>query len=114
MKKDDLKYVVDALLFADVCSIAVLGLLMAYVIPPGQVAHAETLFLGLHRQDWANLHLYLSLGLLALLVLHLFLSWGWIAQSTRRYFGAGWKKALLVLCFSWVLIILLGWIKMRY
>jgi len=52
MNKHILKYLVDALLFIDMCSIAAIGLLMAFVIPSGQRAGGEKYFLWLHRHDW--------------------------------------------------------------
>ena len=64
MKKHSIKYIVNTILFIDICSIAVIGLLLAFVIPEGRVAQASKYFLGLHRHDWGNIHLYLSLLLL--------------------------------------------------
>ena len=36
MKKNSIKYVVDVILFVDMCSIAVIGLLLAFIIPDGR------------------------------------------------------------------------------
>ena len=114
MKKNDLKYLVDALLFVTFSSVAALGLLLGFVIPSGRAAHGETFFLGLHRHAWGEFHLYLALCFLGLLIVHVSLSWGWVVHSTKRFFGEGWKKALLVLACSWLLVVLIGWIRLRW
>ena len=106
MKKNVLKYAINIGLFVDICSIAVIGLLLGFIIPTGRGAGA---FLGLHRYDWRNLHLNLSLLLFPLLALHLWLNWTWIMQSTRRYFGAFWKAALYTIAGAWIVVIMVWW-----
>ena len=49
-----------------------------------------------------------------ILILHLWLNWTWIIQSTKRYFGARWKKALLALSFAWIFVLFFGWITMKW
>ena len=113
MKKNDWKYLITALLFVNLCSIAAVGLLLAFVIPAGNLPHGPKVFLGLHRHAWIDFHLYLALFLMGLLTIHLWLGWSWVAQTTKRYFGRRWKRVLLVLACAWFLVLLLGWIKMR-
>jgi len=55
----------------------------------------------------------LAVTFLGLLVIHLWLSWGWVFQMTRRFFGERWKRALLVLGCVWLLVLLLGWLRLR-
>jgi hypothetical protein len=105
MKKNDWKYLLDSLLFVNICSLAAIGLLLAFVVLAGKGSYSDKYFLGLHRHDWGDLHLYLSLFLLALLILHIWLNWTWIIQSTKRYFGAKWEQALLALSFAWLLVL---------
>ena len=113
MKKNDWKYLTGALLFVDICSIAVVGLLLAFVIPGGRGPYASKLFMGLHRHEWGNIHLYLSLFMLALLGLHIRLNWKWVASSTRAYFGENWSKALWTLCAAWVVVLFFAWAIVR-
>jgi len=113
MKKNALKYFVNAALFVDICAIAAIGLLLAFVIPAGQVRPSAKYFLGLHRHQWGDIHLYLSLLLLILLSIHLWFNWTWIIQSTKRYFGKHWKHALWGLAGAWLLILLIAWIAAR-
>jgi len=110
MRKNDWKYLIDALLFVDLCSLAVIGLLLAFVIPSGKGApEAAKFFLGLHRHDWGDIHLYLSLLMLGLVVLHVWLNWTWVVNSTRSYVGEQWQKALWALCGAWILVLFFAW-----
>ncbi len=113
MPRSTLKYLVTALLFVDLCSIAILGLLLAFVIPSGNVPHASKVFLGLHRHDWADIHLTFSIILLGLITMHVLLSWDWVVGSTKRFFGEKWKNALLILAGSSFAVILLAWIFVK-
>jgi hypothetical protein len=108
MKKNSLKYIIDTILFIDICSIAVIGLLLAFVIPEGKSSQASKYFLGLHRHDWGTIHLYLSILLLVLLIFHLWFNWTWIVQSTKRYFGNKWKIALWCFSGAWTVVLVIA------
>ncbi len=110
MTRNDLKYFVAALLFVDLCSIAVLGLLMAFVIPSGHVPMEAKVFLGLHRSEWADIHLTLSLIFLGLIVWHVWLSWDRVSGTAKKLFGERWEKALWALSGAWLVVILLAWL----
>jgi len=113
MKKNDWKYLLDALLFVDLCSVAAIGLLLAFVIPSGRVPDASKFFMGLHRHDWGDIHLFLALFLLGLLVLHVWLNWTWVVNSTRGYFGERWKKVLWTLAGAWLFVLFLAWMVVK-
>jgi hypothetical protein len=109
MKKNDWKCLVDTLLFVDVCSIGAIGLLLAFVVPSGKAPDASKFFMGLHRHEWGDIHLYLSLFMLGLLVLHVWLNWTWVVSSARGYFGELWKKALWSLAGAWLIVLSVAW-----
>ena len=109
MNKHDWKVLIDILMFVDMCSIAVIGLLLGYVIPTGSGPGVNKYFLGLHRHDWGDLHLNLSLFLLFLLIFHLVFNWTWIAATARRYFGERHQQVLTGLCFAWIAVLFIGW-----
>ena len=113
MTKNALKYFVTVLLFVDLTSIAVLGLLMAFVIPSGNVPMEAKIFLGLHRSKWADIHVTLSLILLGLIAWHISLSWGWVTTSAKKLFGDKWEKALWVLSGAWLVVVFLGWVVLK-
>lgn len=110
MKKISLKYIIDAILFIDICSIALIGLLLGFVVPEGKIHQSTKYFLGLHRHEWGDIHLYLSILLLILLIFHLWLNWTWIVQSTKRYFGNNWKNALWCISGAWIFVLIVAWI----
>ncbi len=114
MKKNTIKYMIDIAMFIDICSIAVVGLLLGFVIPKGKVPHLDKYFLGLHRHDWGDIHLYLSVSLLILLVIHIWLNWAWIVQFTRNYFGDHWKKVLWAFSGAWFIVLFIGWIALKW
>jgi hypothetical protein len=113
MKKNSIKYFIDAILFVDICSIAVIGLLLAFVIPEGRTGRTSKYFLGLHRHDWGDIHLFLSILLLSLLVLHLWFNWTWIVQSSKRYFGNNWKNALWCISGAWILVLVIAYVAIK-
>ena len=113
MERNALKYLVDALLWADLCATAVVGLLLGFVIPRGPRPPADRFFLGLHRQQWCDIHLWLSLMLLALLAVHLVLNWRWVVQISRRMFGDRWRRVLWLLAGAWLPLLALSWLLAR-
>ena len=98
MKRTDLQYIVDALLFVCITGITIIGILLGFVLPKGPAtSESSKYFLGLHRHEWGDLHLYLAVAFTALAVLHLILAWSWIKGKTRQLFGGRWRTALISL-----------------
>ncbi|MBD9355987.1 DUF4405 domain-containing protein [Methylomonas albis] len=52
------------------------GYLLRYPLPPG--SNKSHSLWGLTRHQWGDIHFWISLGLLAVLVIHLALHWNWI------------------------------------
>jgi len=113
MKKNILKYIINALLFINVSSVAAVGLLLGFVIPKGGYGQSDKYFLGLHRHEWGDIHLYLSIFLLILLTIHLLFNLTWIIQSTKKYFPVRWKKAFFILSGAWIFVIMICWIVVK-
>jgi hypothetical protein len=111
VSRTDLRYIVDTLMFLCILGVVVIGLLQAFVIPEGPTAAASSkYFLGLHRHQWGDIHLYLSLAFTGLLVIHLILEWKWIRGKAARIFGRGWKAALTLTVLAAALVPALFWI----
>ena len=108
-----LKYLVDVLLLIEMCSISVVGILLGFVIPRGPVPDRDKFFLGLHRHEWGTIHLYLSLVLLVLLVIHIWLNWRWVTQVSQRLFEGRWRQTLALIAAAWIVVLALGWLPMR-
>ena len=112
MVKPIYRFGLDVALYINLGALTVVGLLLAFVIPRGPGRDKD--FLGLHRHDWTDIHLWLSLVFIALLVLHVVFNWRWVTTCARRFLGEGWTArmwwialgplGLLVLC--WLLKVL--------
>ncbi|HPQ44726.1 MAG TPA: DUF4405 domain-containing protein [Syntrophales bacterium] len=113
MKKNGLKYVIDLILFVDICSIVITGSLLAFIIPEGRTGRASKYFLGLHRHDWGHIHLFLSLLLLLLLLFHIWLNWNWVVQSSKKYFGNHWKTALWCIAGAGILVLAIMYVATK-
>jgi len=96
MKKADWQYLVNTLLFICLVGIVIIGLLLGLVIPQGPSAPESTkYFLNLHRHQWGNIHFYLSLAFVCLIIIHLTLDWKWIKGRASRLFKEAWKTVLI-------------------
>jgi amino acid transporter len=108
MDRSKLNYIIDALMFIAVIAIGIVGLLLGFVIPTGEAPQSEKYLWGLHRHDWGNLHLCLSLTFLALFIIHIILHWPWIRTTTTKYLGG--VKMLWAFVIIPVLLLLLLWL----
>jgi len=111
MKKADWQYLVDTLLFICIVGIALIGILLAFFIPKGPSAlESSKYFLNLHRHQWGNIHLYLSLTFIFLVIIHLTLDWKWIKARANQIFKKGWKTALISTVLISIFVIFLLWL----
>ncbi len=110
--KSDWYYLLDGLLLISAAGVIVLGILLGFVIAEGPtVAAAEKYFLGLHRHQWGEIHRYLSLAFVALLILHLILHWSWIKGKSSKVLGKRWGTILIsAATLSVFAVLLVAWI----
>lgn len=89
-KKSRINLVIDAIMMVLLMAIAGLGFLLKYVLLPGHKRNevygrdTELYFLNLSRHDWGDIHLYLSLSFLFLILLHIILHWKLIIGIFKR------------------------------
>lgn len=87
MRRSLLNYFVDAGTALLILALAVTGLLLEFVLPPGTSGRrggaAWTLW-DRTRHDWGEIHFYIACGLGVLLVVHVALHWTWVCALTRR------------------------------
>lgn len=86
------KYLVDLLLFIDFLMMAACGVLLGFVIRVGRHAHGEKVFFGLHWQAGVDMHLYLALLTIVLVVIHVGCNWKRIVQLTKQPFRISGKS----------------------
>jgi hypothetical protein len=58
------------------------GYILHFPLPPG--SNKELTLWGLTRHQWGDVHFWISLGLIAVILLHLCLHWQWVAISVKR------------------------------
>jgi hypothetical protein len=81
MARPNVNFAVDSCGFAGFVLLTATGVLMRYVLPPGS-GRFTTLW-SLDRHGWGNIHFWLAIAFLSVLVIHLFLHWRWIATVAR-------------------------------
>ena len=107
MKKSTLNYIVVIILFVLLTAIVFIGILMGFFIPKGPtVNEADKYLWQLHRHQWGDIHLYLSLVFIAFIITHIILHWNWIKDKTRKLFGKTWV-VIFILILPALLIFLL-------
>ncbi len=107
MKRNQIKYIVDIVMYVALSSIAVTGLILGYVIPPGGGGRT---FLGLHRHDWGNIHLDLAWIFMLALGVHLFLNWSWVCATSSKVFRHTWKRNLVLFSLAWIVVLAFAWL----
>jgi hypothetical protein len=108
--RTDWKYIVDTLMFLCMLGIVLIGLLMGFVIPEGRLGPGQSkYFLGVHRHQWGDIHLYLSLAFTALIIVHIVLAWSWAKGKAKGLFGKAWKAAVGLTVLAALLVPLVFW-----
>ena len=95
MKRATLNFILDSIAFVNLLLLATTGVIMRWVLPPGSGGGYGRGFrggrgggevkelLGLGRHDWGDIHFFLALLLVLLMLIHLVLHWTWIKTCTK-------------------------------
>lgn len=81
INKAELNFLINAVMFLCMASMAGIGFLIKYTLIDGQSRwikygkNVDLYFLGMDRHAWGDIHLVLGFVLIGLLVLHIFLHW---------------------------------------
>jgi hypothetical protein len=111
MKKADVRFAVDGLLFISIIGVVLIGFLLGFVLPKGPAASEEAKYLlGLHRHDWGDIHLYLGIAFTVLAALHLVLGWGWVKSKARKLFQWRWTAAVISMPVLALFVVSLLWL----
>jgi mono/diheme cytochrome c family protein len=87
MKRTALNLLIDLLAASCFIGMIATGYILHFPLPPGT---NKTLVLwGLSRHQWGEVHFWISLALLAVLLIHLVLHWQWLVSVAAKQFGAG-------------------------
>jgi hypothetical protein len=90
------------------------GYILRFPLPPG--TNKELTLWGLTRHQWGDVHFWISLGLIAVILLHLCLHWQWIAISVRRKLsrrkvapGSALVSGLMTFLALAAVLVVFGW-----
>jgi len=97
MKRNSLNFIVDLAALLDLVGLAFTGLIMKYILPPGTGGLGRQLhggagrehikdFWSMSRHEWGNIHFYLAVLFVILMVVHIVLHWGWIKSYFKSLF----------------------------
>ncbi|MFO0974223.1 MAG: DUF4405 domain-containing protein [Phycisphaerae bacterium] len=87
MRRSVLNFALDAVSAALLLGMIATGLLIRFVLPPGSRGGAGLSLWGWGRHDYGDLHFWLAVSLLALVVVHVVLHWTWICTVVGRLSG---------------------------
>ena len=113
MTKSKLNLVIEGLMLLCMAAMAGIGLLMKYVLVPGQARWAiygrnvELYFRGLDHHQWGTIHFTIGLALIALLILHIVLHWQAILAIYRSLIPSRlvrWIVLVILICLTAVLL----------
>ena len=81
MKRNTVNFWIDLFTFIVLFAKIWTGLLVHYVLLPGQGrGHALELW-GLNRHEYGVIHFYLAIAMVALVVIHVWLHWSWLCNT---------------------------------
>ena len=63
------------------------GLLAKWILPPGSRGGTGLIWLGQGRHFWGDVHFWLGAAMLALVIVHIWLHWGWVTGTWARLVG---------------------------
>ncbi len=100
MKRNTLNYVVDVASLLLMFALTATGIVLHYVMPRGGAGRfaGRARLWDLSRHEWGDLHFYMGLAAVALLLVHVVLHWTWVCTVTRRLLRPGHHDAPLA---SW-------------
>jgi len=116
VSKNKLHLVVNVLAYLVMVCLAATGLLILYRLPHGSPRDGLRM-LGMDRHGWGNVHWYLAITLLVLMVLHVMLHWKWVTNTLGSLFrraqagaGAGGSAVLLALALVTAAVVAAPWL----
>lgn len=111
MKRSILNITIDALAATVMLGMIATGIILRFALPPGS-GRALALW-DLNRHQWGDLHFWLALAAVAIVVLHLSLHWTWVVSVVRSWIvgtnqglPSAWLRALaagitvLIVCLA--------------
>jgi len=86
MKRTALNLLIDFLAASCFIGMIATGYILHFPLPPG--TNKSLVLWELSRHQWGEVHFWISLALLIVLLIHLVLHWQWVVSVVARQFGA--------------------------
>jgi len=93
---------VDAFSLIMFIALVMTGTLLVFVLPPGS---RQASLWGMTRHEWGDVHFWIAISMIALIVVHLVLHWGWVCSMIVRVFGG--SRGPVSLGKRWLFAVLL-------
>lgn len=99
MKRTTLNFAVDFVAFLDLVFLTVTGVIIKYALPPGTggrgrgfrggqgVGERTREIWSMSRHEWGDVHFYLSVLFIILILVHIILHWNWVKCYFKSLFG---------------------------
>ena len=90
MKRTTLNFWIDLISLLVMLGLIWTGLLIHYVLPPGTGGRhggQEATLWGLGRHDYGDIHFYMALAMIGLMVIHVWLHWSWVCTTVNKLLG---------------------------
>jgi hypothetical protein len=91
MKRSALNFLIDAIATAIMLGMIATGIIVRFALPPGS-GSTKALW-RLTRHQWGDLHFWLSLAAVAIVLLHLALHWKWVVSIVRGWIAGSSQGA---------------------
>jgi hypothetical protein len=94
MRRNTVNFIIDFVSLVVLAALAATGLIIKFVLPPGTGGrgrllhsgagreHVKTL-LSMSRHQWGDIHFYLSVVFVVLIIVHVVLHWAWIKSQIK-------------------------------
>ncbi|MCP3686603.1 MAG: DUF4405 domain-containing protein [bacterium] len=86
MTKPKHNFIVDALMAISFLVLSITGLVVFFLLPSGQRSGQKEV-LGIIRHTWTDVHGWVGIVLIVLVLIHLILHYKWIVSTTKSIFS---------------------------
>ena len=116
MKKNTWNFLIDLLILLVFVGKIWTGLLMRYILPPGQGRGRSWTLWGMNRHDFGNIHFYLGIAFIILILIHIWLHWAWLCNTTANLFSPNRRRGTIIalifmIALAALTILSLAWTK---
>ena len=116
MKKNTWNFLIDLLTLLVFVGKIWTGLLMRYILPPGQGRGRSWTLWGMNRHDFGNIHFYLGIAFIILILIHIWLHWAWLCNTTANLFSPNRRRGTIIaltfmIALAALTILSLAWTK---